>query len=270
MYQVVASDLDGTLLNGEHQLDARTIAAVRRVAALGVHIVLATGRHAVDVAGIRDVLGVEPYLISSNGARIHAPDGSVVLARDVPPEVVHELVDPATTGEHGRVIVSLFTEHSWLIDREAPYLLDAHQDSGFGYQCADLTAHDGRGVAKVLYTGEPEDLAHVEQRLAQRFGDSLYITYTQPEFLEVMAQGVSKGHALAIVLERLGTTPEHCVAFGDNLNDIDMLALVGCPYVMGNAHPQLFEQLPQVPRIGRNDDSAVARQLDALFARDAA
>lgn len=269
MYQVVASDLDGTLLNGEHQLDPRTVDTVRRIAGRGVNIVLATGRHAVDVAGIRDVLGVRPYLISSNGARVHAPDGTVIHARDVPAEMVRVLTRSDIAGAHGRVSVSLFTEHSWLIDRELPYLLDAHQDSGFAYQCTDLRAHDGQGVAKVLYTGTPEDLAAVEKRLLQQFGDTLYITYTQADFLEAMAPDVSKGRALRIVLERLGAAPEHCIAFGDNLNDIDMLELVGRPYLMANAHPDLFEQLPQVPRIGRNDEGAVARQLDQLFADDA-
>lgn len=265
MYKVIATDLDGTLLNSDHQLDAYTVETVRALAARGVQFVLATGRHAVDVAGIRDVLGIAPYLISSNGARVHAPDGALLHARDLPAGTVRALVRPELVGEHGRVIVNLFTEREWLIDRDAPHLLDMHQDSGFAYQQIDLLAYAGEGVAKVLYIGDPADLRVIAERLAQTFGDALYVTYSLPDCLEVMAAGVSKGQALGLVLERIGVPAAACVAFGDNLNDIDMLETAGRPYMMANAHPLLAERLPHVPRIGRNDEAAVARQLSALF-----
>jgi Cof subfamily protein (haloacid dehalogenase superfamily) len=266
MYQVIATDLDGTLLNSEHQLDAYTVDTVQKLAARGLAFVLATGRHAVDVAGIRDVLGIRPYLISSNGARVHAPDGTVIHACDLPAETVRALVRSDLTGAHGRVIVNLFTEDSWLIDRDAPHLLDMHQDSGFRYEHIDLLEHAGDGVAKVLYIGEPDDLRVVSERLEQTFGDALYVTYSLPDCLEVMSAGVSKGRALRMVLERLGATPAQCVAFGDNMNDIDMLETVGHPFMMGNANPALAAHLPRIPRIGRNDEAAVARQLSMLFA----
>ena len=58
MYKVIATDLDGTLLNGDHQLDPFTVATVRRLEAEGLHFIIATGRHYRDVAGIRDLLGL--------------------------------------------------------------------------------------------------------------------------------------------------------------------------------------------------------------------
>ncbi|KHJ60033.1 HAD-IIB family hydrolase, partial [Burkholderia glumae] len=85
MYQVICTDLDGTLLNSDHQLDPYTIETVRRLAGDGVPFVIATGRHHADVAGIRDVLGIRPYLITSNGARVHAPDDTRLHALDIAP-----------------------------------------------------------------------------------------------------------------------------------------------------------------------------------------
>jgi hydroxymethylpyrimidine pyrophosphatase-like HAD family hydrolase len=43
MYKVIATDLDGTLLNGDHQLDPFTVATVRRLEAEGLHFIIATG-----------------------------------------------------------------------------------------------------------------------------------------------------------------------------------------------------------------------------------
>lgn len=265
MYQVIATDLDGTLLNGEHQLDAFTVATVRHLAQAGIHFVIATGRHYCDAAGIRDLLGVRPYLVTSNGARIHAPDDTVIYAQNLLPAAVRRLVHPEVAGLHGRVIVNLFADDAWLIDRDAPHLLALYRDSGFGYEVIDMRTHGGTDVAKVLYIGEPDDLARIAENLEHEFGNTIYVTYSLPDCLEVMAANVSKGRALQFVLGRLGAQASRCVAFGDNMNDIDLLETAGFPFVMHNANPGLIARLPHVPRIGGNFEAGVARQLRKLF-----
>ncbi|MEM5331477.1 Cof-type HAD-IIB family hydrolase [Paraburkholderia sp. JHI2823] len=265
MYKVIATDLDGTLLNSDHQVDPFTVATLGALDAQGLPFVIATGRHYCDVAGIRDVLGIRPYLITSNGARVHAPDDTLVHASDLSAPLVERLVAADTVGEHGRVIVSLFTDDAWLIDRDAPELLAYHQDSGFEYQVVDLRAHAGAGIAKALYIGDPDDLAHVARNLAREFGDALYVTYSLPDCLEVMVAGVSKGRALRVVLDRLGLEAANCVAFGDNMNDIDLLETAGYPFMMNNANPDLIKRLPSVPRIGNNFEAGVAHHLRKLF-----
>ncbi|WXK35717.1 Cof-type HAD-IIB family hydrolase [Mycetohabitans rhizoxinica] len=266
MYQVIATDLDGTLLDSDHQVDPFTVATLQELQAHGLHFVIATGRHFRDVAGIRDRLGIRPYLVTSNGARVHDARDNRLHAHDLPPDIVKQLVAPHIAGTHGRVIVNLFVDDAWLIDREAPQLLAFHQDSGFRYEVANLATHDGQGVAKVLYIGDAADLGVVERNLAWHFGDALYVTYSLPDCLEVMAASVSKGRALAFVLEQLGLPAERCIAFGDNMNDIDMLESVGHPFMMGNANPGLIARLPYVPRIGNNFEAGVAHHLRALFA----
>lgn len=265
MYKVIATDLDGTLLNSDHQLDPFTVATVRRLAGDGVHFVIATGRHYCDVAGIRDMLGIRPYLVTSNGARVHAPDDTMIHARNLSSEAVRRLVKPAIVGAHGRVIVNLFADDAWLIDRDAPELLAFHQDSGFRYEVVDMCAHDGADIAKVLYIGEQADLAQIAVNLEREFGDALYVTYSLPDCLEVMTSNVSKGRALKFVLARLGADASKCVAFGDNMNDIDLLETAGYPFMMNNANPDLIARLPHVPRIGNNFEAGVAHHLRKLF-----
>ncbi|WP_133649639.1 Cof-type HAD-IIB family hydrolase [Paraburkholderia flava] len=268
MYQVIATDLDGTLLNGDHQVDPFTIATVRRLEAQQLQFVIATGRHYRDVAGIRDLLGIRPYLITSNGARVHAPDDTMIYADNLPPPLVRRLVQPEVVGAHGRVIVNLFADNAWLIDRHAPELLRLHQDSGFGYSVIDMQQHDGSDIAKALYIGDPADLAQVAVNLQQQFGDALYVTYSLPDCLEVMTSNVSKGRALKFVLDRLGVAPSRCVAFGDNMNDVDLLETAGHPFMMNNANPDLIALLPNVPRIGNNFEAGVAHHLRKLFSLD--
>ena len=262
MYRLIATDLDGTLLNAHHQVDPFTVDVLRRLERQGVAIVIATGRHYSDVAGIRDVLGVRAHLITSNGARVHDPDDREVFAENVRPEFVRRLVTRDIADD---AIVNLFGDRDWLIDRDAPELLRYHQDSGFTYQITDFSTHSGEDVAKVLYIGEKAALARVEANLEREFADELYVTYSLADCLEVMSPTVSKGRALQVVLDRLGIDRAHTVAFGDNMNDIDMLETAGRPCMMGNANPLLMQRLPHVPRIGNNFDAGVARELARLF-----
>jgi len=117
----------------------------------------------------------------------------------------------------------------------------------------------------VLYIGEPKDLKETAANLEREFGDALYVTYSLPDCLEVMTADVSKGRALRFVLDRLDVEPANCVAFGDNMNDIDLLETAGHPFMMNNANPDLIKRLPGVPRIGNNFEAGVAHHLRKLF-----
>ena len=262
MYQVIASDLDGTLLDADHTVDQFTATTLRELEARGVPIVLATGRHYCDVRGIRDVLGVRAYLVTSNGARVHDPDNRLMHKEDIDPAVARQLMQPDfSTGTH----LNAYLDEAWLAEEHADWLAELHQDSGFTFDVVDLRNHSGEGIGKILYIGEHEHLLGLEARLAEQFGNTLYVTFSMPDCLEVMAPTVSKGHALQVVLDELGIPAAHCVAFGDGLNDIFLLKTAGFPFMMGNAAPRLIATLPDVPRIGNNSEAAVAHKLRELF-----
>ncbi len=174
-------------------------------------------------------------------------------------------MQPDLAGGGGRVIVNLFADDAWLIDRHAPELLVFHQDSGFKYEVMDLREHDSKNIVKVLYIGNPADLKETAANLEREFGDSLYVTYPLPDCLEVTTLNVSKGRALRFVLDRLDADTAQCIAFGDNMNDIDLLETAGHPFMMNNANPDLIKRLPDVPRIGNNFEAGVAHQLRKLF-----
>ncbi|SUC28831.1 HMP-PP phosphatase [Providencia rustigianii] len=91
-YPVVASDLDGTLLSPNHDLTSYTKETLKQlVASEEVRFVFATGRHHVDVAQIRDGLGIDAYMITSNGARIHNTNGDLIFEHNVDSKIAQEL-----------------------------------------------------------------------------------------------------------------------------------------------------------------------------------
>lgn len=259
---LIVSDLDGTLLDAGHGLAPATVDTLRALAEAGHHLAFASGRHYRDMLAFRERLGVPVHLISTNGAYLHDPRGDLVAARHLAVPVARELIALPRPPE---VRLNLYRDHDWLIDAEAPELLALHAHTGFGYRVAEHAELDGVGVGKVLYIGEPPRVAELEARIRERHGAGLHVTYSMANSLEVMAGGVNKGTALTALLESLGLTPERCLAFGDNLNDTEMLRLAGEAHVMANAHPELPGRVPDARRIGHHAEGAVAAQLRERF-----
>ena len=113
-----------------------------------------------------------------------------------------------------------------------------------------------------------EALAALERSNRDSHGTRLHLTYSMTHSLEIMAEGVNKGAALERLLARLGIPASRCLAFGDNLNDAEMLALAGHGFIMAGAHPELPGRVPQAERIGHHHQSGVARRLREFFALD--
>lgn len=260
---LIVSDLDGTLLGADHSLADVTVETLRSLAARGHHIALASGRHYRDMLAFRDRLGIAAHLVSTNGAYTHEPDGTLVAARHLPAALARRLIAlPRPAG----VRLNLYHDHEWVIDAEAPELLALHAHTGFGYRVVPPASLDGERVGKVLYIGDPEALGGLEAEVRRQAGETLHITYSTDNSLELMAAGVNKGTALVALLERLGVPAERCLAFGDNLNDTEMLALAGEAHITANGHPALDRAVPGARRIGHHDQAAVARHLVERFA----
>ncbi|MGM0544602.1 MAG: Cof-type HAD-IIB family hydrolase [Pseudomonadota bacterium] len=260
--RLIVSDLDGTLLGRDHRLHDDTIDVLRQLHGRGHHVALASGRHYHDMKVFRDQLAIPAHLISTNGAYVHDPGGTLLAASHVAPEPARTLIELPRPAQ---VRLSLYRESGWHIDAEAPHLLSLHASTGFTYDVVPPAQMDSHGVGKVLYLGDPGALAELEASARQAHGRELHITYSTTDSLEIMANGVNKGEALTSLLARLGLTPADCLAFGDNLNDTEMLSLAGEAQVMANAHPALFDRVAGGERIGHHGEAAVAQWLRKRF-----
>ena len=261
-YRLVVSDLDGTLLDPGHRLGRYTQEILARLRARGIELMLASGRHFQDIRVLSAQLGGQGCLISSNGAAVHDRAGAPMHVAPLPADCAAFLIrDPLFCGVH----VNVYRSSDWLVGRPEPRLLAYHQDSGFSYQVTDLARLAPDDVLKVFYYGEPAHLHGLEQEILAREGERVTTTFSLPVTLEVMARGVSKGAALERVVERLGLGLDEVIAFGDGMNDRELLAAVGKGVLMGNADPRLKAGLPGLEVIGSNADESVARYLAAAF-----
>ena len=263
-YKLVVSDLDGTLLTTEHRVGDYTRRVLRRLGDRGVELAIASGRHFQDVHALAKLFGDAVCIISSNGAAVYSGKGEVMEMTAIESDCLNFLLfDPAFASVHTNV----FCAHEWLVARAEPRLLVYHAESGFAYRVADFQGFDfdGEPVLKVFFYGENPALRALEDYIAERCGRRLTTTFSLPVTLEVMAGGVSKGAALGRLCARRNLDPSEVIAFGDGLNDLEMLRAAGSGMIMGNADSRL-KSVQSVYRVFcGNDDEAVARYLESIF-----
>ncbi len=261
--KLVVSDLDGTLLTPEHRIGDYTLRVLHALRDRGVNLVLASGRHFHDIHAVSAILGGGAYTISSNGAAVYDGNGEVIEVETIDLDCLDFLISDAA---FDAVHKNLYCVQEWLVEKPEPRLLAYHVESGFAYRVVDFGGMKPEPVLKVFYYGEPSELAALQGYIIEQCGGQVATTFALPFTLEVMAGGVSKGAALERVRDRLQLDKSEVLAFGDGLNDLEMLGAAGTGVLMGNAHPQLKAALPGNPVIGRPEDEAVARYLEKLLA----
>lgn len=258
--KIVASDLDGTLLAPNHQLSAYSKETLKALHEQGYTFVFATGRHHVDVASIRRTVGIPAYMITSNGARVHDQNDQEMYSQNVPEDLVQPVIDTIKTDPE--ILIHMYQNDDWLLNKDDEQLRDFHEE--FTYKLYDQDNAPTNGIAKVFFTHPAQDHEHLvnfETKLREQFGDRLNIAFSTPWCLEVMSAGVSKGDALKAVAESIGLTLENTIAFGDGMNDVEMLSMAGKGLVMGTSHEKVMKALPNNEVIGSNADDAVAHYL---------
>ncbi|MEO3759929.1 HAD family hydrolase [Mycobacterium sp. B14F4] len=263
--RLIASDVDGTLLDDDEKVTPRTRAAVTAAVQSGVRFVLATGRPPRWVRPVVDALGFAPMAVCANGAVIYDPAvDRIVSARTLTAEALAELAEIATRVLPG---AGLAVER---VGRTAHDAATPQFVSSPGYEHAWLNP-DNTEVSFEDLLGEPaikllirkagarsDDMAAALSRHIGAQGD---ITYsTNNGLIEIVPSGISKATGVDELARPLGISAEEVVTFGDMPNDIPMLRWAGLGVAMGNAHPDAVAAADEIT--ADNSDDGVARVLE--------
>ncbi|NHD18802.1 MULTISPECIES: HAD family hydrolase [Actinopolyspora] len=262
---LVASDIDGTLLDPAERVTARTARSARSVDASGTPLVLVTGRPPRWVPRIVDSLGVAGTVVCANGAVIydaaadtvlHSSDVDPVTLRDVTKSLREALpgcsfgVERATGGARDRVDEQFLAESDFHRCWPNPDL-----------QVVPVDELVGAPAGKLLVLHERMTSAQMAVVAEELVGSRLQVTYsTGSGLLELSAPGVNKATGLARVADDLGIATSDVLAFGDMPNDIPMLEWAGHGVAMGNAHPDVRQAADEVT--ASNEVDGVAAVLD--------
>ena len=262
---LIATDVDGTLLDDGEQVTSRTKAAVLAAVEAGTQFVLATGRPPRWILPVVDALGFAPMAVCANGAVVYdAANDRILSVQTLSVEVLAELADVATRLIPG---AGLAVERVGRSARDAatPQFL-----SSPGYEHAWLNPDNtevsladvlGAPAVKLLIRKAGARSADMAAALADHVGIQGDLTYsTNNGLIEVVPLGVSKATGVDEVARPLGIIAADVVAFGDMPNDIPMLRWAGLGVAMGNAHPDAMAAADEVT--APNTDDGLARVLE--------
>ena len=246
--RLLAIDIDGTLLNPEFQISPVDMAALRRVRAQGIEVVVVTGRRHTFALPIVQQLGFDLWVISSNGAVTRSLAGET-FHRDLLPAAT--CLDLCTKMQEfrGNTVLTFDIEAKGAIVLEHMRDLNASIQRWLekNLQYIDFVIPIENSLTKdpvqAMFCGRIERMKLAQAALA---ASGLDITVLRTEYpvrdlsiVDVLNQGCSKGHALERWANFRGIPREQVMAIGDNYNDIEMLAFAGVPFIMGNASEEL-------------------------------
>jgi Cof subfamily protein (haloacid dehalogenase superfamily) len=238
-FRLAAIDLDETLLGPDHQISRRNASAVRSLSKNGVTCVIASGRMYEATTRYADELGLADPIISYNGAMVkHRATEDVWLHTRVPGKAASIVIEFCQTNGHH--LNYYLNDHLYVAHKGdwAEFYLE--QTGSPMEEVGSLMSYLGTEPTKMILIDAPEETDRLLTQFRAEFGPSLYITKTNPQYLEFMNPAANKGIALALVAERLGIDQEDTVAFGDGTNDLPMIEWAGLGVAMGSAKPEVL------------------------------
>jgi Cof subfamily protein (haloacid dehalogenase superfamily) len=258
-FQLVATDIDGTLINSERLLSQRTIDVL---AAVPVPVVLVTGRPLRWLEQLYEQLPAPLPAICLNGAVVYDPHTDAVLrAEPLSPELLIDVVArlrdavPDTT-----LAVEIEDGRAFRHEPAWPRLWEDHAIKVIATP-EELTSLPAVKLLARSATADPDDFLEL---VSKALGGVAEATRSSSAALvEISAAGVTKAAGLAWLCERDGITADEVLAFGDMPNDLPMLTWAGHGVAMGNAHPAVRAVATDVTE--SNDDDGVARYLQKAF-----
>ena len=261
--KLIATDLDGTIVNHDGTISERTVTTFKRARDMGVEIFFVTGRPPRWMPEIKEAFGFG-NAICGNGAMLYDLLGDKVIE-----EWLISVEDQLETVKRLRLAIpeiSFAVESHSYFHREKAYI--PRWDVGLDNVGVNSIEEINQSPALKLLARCSEQKISSDAMLdiaIPSLDGLVTVTHSNPHdsLLEISAINVSKGATLAKMAARLGIDAADCVTFGDNPNDFSMLAWSGRSYAMASGHPDGATIAKSVAAPCEED--GVAKAIDALL-----
>jgi len=275
--QLIALDIDGTLLNSRFVVSERNRAAIAEATRRGIEVALVTGRRYDFAMPVALQISSPLTMIVNNGALVRTKEGETLLRHLLPRDTALRVLRATQPWREATSVVfdrplanQVMMETIDLEDgiRGAYY----KWNKPFIGESKPLETCLVEDPIQVMLSGPVHPMKAAEQALrGVQFADEFALAVTAYEskdfsMIDVINQRVSKGAALAEWAALRGITREEILAIGDNHNDEEMLSFAGIPVVMENAVPELKTRGWHVTHT--NDDDGVAAAIERFALRE--
>lgn len=235
--QLIVSDIDGTILNSEHQVTQELKETLEAVTKVSIPFVLTSARSPLAMAHIRDELGLETPLAAYNGAYISEYQTEKELfSLPVDFTEANKVIQLANR-RYPEVAINIYAGNRWLVPKRNPWVqleeeitqMKAEEVELHRFLAEELAIH------KVLFIGDQEPLEQLERSIGNLVLLESAQYRSKENYLEFTHKKVSKALALEQVAAYYQVDLAHTLAIGDHDNDVSMIGAAGVGVAMGNA-----------------------------------
>ncbi|MCD5029811.1 Cof-type HAD-IIB family hydrolase [Enterococcus asini] len=262
MIKLIASDMDGTLLDSSMQISPENAAAIKHATEQGVEFIVATGRNRTEALPALEQVGIECAMVTLNGAQVFDKTGQSLFTVPIDAQTVTSILDllderdiyyevatdQGLFSQSQEQRIELFATH---LGEVMPHLTHKMAIAMVASQLEILPIHyvknvrqrlaEGLEVLKIIcfHKEEARVLGPVAKEL-EGFGE-LSITSSGANNIEINHRDAQKGIAVAHLAHERNIPLEQIMTIGDNLNDISMIQMAGVSFAMGNAALEVKE-----------------------------
>lgn len=265
-FDLIAYDLDGTVLHNDGNLPEETIAVLREAAEAGCILVPTTGRTLSEIPPVLLDSAVSKYLILANGASVMEVEEELEIMKGlIPTETAVRIFRRLLTTEISFVAYSegvAFCDEKYMSDLVSFYTAKGRhfsqiiENMRFVASIPEYFEKAARSVEKIFLHWVPQDLHDEIVEFLQKQPD-LDVTDSSPMNLEINARDISKGAALQALAQLLEIPRDRVMAIGDGANDLSMLAYAGFSVAVANAVP-LAKSIASFTTVSNEDNGAVS------------
>lgn len=237
MIKLIATDIDGTLVqDGGSTVNPELYDVILKLRGKGVQFAAASGRQWASIEALFEPIKEKIFYLSDNGAYVGCHGRNLFLNTVDRKLVIDILTDIKNTPGldamvSGPDVVYMDTRDQAFVD----WIVDGYKFQVKQVEDITLVEDDFIKISAYKKSGVQE----ATEELRKKYGDRLKMTISGDMWMDCMATGVSKGQAISILQESLDIKPEETMAFGDQLNDMEMLGRAYYSFAVANARPEV-------------------------------
>ncbi len=263
MYKIIALDMDGTLLNSEHQISPENKRAIEQAKQKGVKVVLASGRPLKGMQAYLDELNIDSdndFVLFFNGSMVkNVGTDEIIHSETISGKTAKEVA--ALANDLGVNVHAFSQVHGLITPKNSKYTQHEANINKLDITEMDFgLLEDDHPIIKAMLVDEPEKLSQAIKSIPQSWYQRFTIVQSAPFFLEFLNPSANKGVGVKAIADHLGYSADEVICMGDAENDHHMLEYAGLGVAMENAMEQT-KAIADVVTVS-NNEHGVARIIE--------
>ncbi|MCF1684729.1 Cof-type HAD-IIB family hydrolase [Tetragenococcus halophilus] len=264
MIKLIASDMDGTLLDANMQIPEKNVAAIKYAQTQGVEFMVATGRNRFEALPSLEEAGIECAMITLNGAQVFDKAGNSMFMEPIDVETADKVLDllekediyceiSTNKGTFSQSKERRIENFATIVAEAMPHLTRKMAIAMSTARLEFLPIHFVDSIREVMHQ---EDIIVLKiicfhrdgaaflgpaARIVDESFENLFVTSSGQNNLEINHRLAQKGIAVAHIAKERGISLDEVMTIGDNLNDVSMIQTAGVSFAMGNGLPEVKE-----------------------------